>query len=102
MLLGALTKRMTTDDVFSPRPEIPFTGQSLYRMRSLTNAITSPVWYHTPPQQNNYQYNGYNGYNSQPHSCNIVIAIGSIVNAVTLNAEGLSLSAKDNIDAEND
>jgi hypothetical protein len=90
MLLGALTKRMTTDDVFSPRPEIPFAGKSLYRMRSLTNAITSPVWYHSV-QQNDYRYNRYNNHNIELHSCSIETAIRSIVDAVTLNAEGLSL-----------
>jgi hypothetical protein len=79
MLLGALTKGMATANVFSPRPEVPFDGQSFCGICTLIKAIDTPMWYHSYHEQ---------------HSCNLVTTVKSMVDAVVSNTEGLSLQVK--------
>lgn len=80
MLLGALTRGAATANVLFPRPEVPFDGRSFHVMYNSIKAITSPIWFHS--------------YNSQ-HTCSLGTTVISMVDAVVLNVEGLSLRVED-------
>jgi hypothetical protein len=81
MLLGALTKEMHSSNVLSPRPEIPFTGQSFENVCDRMLSMKSEIWYHDPSKRGQ-------------HKCNLVTIVRQITDAFVADIEGLNLGEK--------
>jgi hypothetical protein len=79
MLLGALTKEMDSAKFLSPRPRIPFFGQSLDAICDKVRLMESEIWFHSTYNQ---------------HGCNISTALNSIVDLAVADIGGLEFREK--------
>jgi hypothetical protein len=76
MLLGTLTKEMDSANLLSPRPNIPFFGQSFDAICDKVRLMKSKTWFHSSYNQ---------------HECNASTAVNSIVDLAVAGMEGLGL-----------